>query len=38
MTLKDAKSTEEYVKFLKIVCNEIIENKLHPIKETFIRQ
>jgi DNA-directed RNA polymerase subunit L len=38
ITLKDAKSTEEYVKFLKIVCNEIIENKLHPIKETFIRQ
>tara|TARA_B000000477_G_scaffold35860_1_gene30635 strand:- start:4767 stop:5768 length:1002 start_codon:yes stop_codon:yes gene_type:complete len=36
MTLKDAKSTEEYVNFLKIVCNEIIENKLHPIKETFI--
>jgi DNA-directed RNA polymerase subunit L len=38
ITLKDAKSTEEYVKFLKIVCNEIIENKLHPIKETFIKQ
>ena len=38
MTLKDAKSTEEYVNFLKIVCNEIIENKLHSIKETFIKQ
>ena len=38
MTLKDAKSTEEYVNFLKIVCNEIIETKLHPIKETFIKQ
>lgn len=38
MTLKDAKSKEEYINFLKIVCNEIIENKLHPIKETFIKQ
>ena len=38
MTLKDAKSTEEYVNFLKRVCNEIIENKLHSIKETFIKQ
>jgi DNA-directed RNA polymerase alpha subunit len=38
ITLKNAKSTEEYVDFLKIVCNEIIENKLHPIKETFIKQ
>lgn len=42
MTLKDAKSKEEYINFLKIVCNEIIENKLHSIKdlikETFIKQ
>lgn len=42
MTLKDAKSTEEYVNFLKRVCNEIIENKLQLIKkqieETIIKQ
>ena len=42
MTLKDAKSKEEYINFLKIVCNEIIENKLisikEQIKETFIKQ
>jgi DNA-directed RNA polymerase alpha subunit len=38
ITLKDAKSTEEYVNFLEVVCNEIIVNKLQPIKETFIKQ
>ena len=42
MTLKDAKSKEEYINFLGIICNEIIENKLQlikeQIKETFIKQ
>lgn len=42
MTLKDAKSKEEYINFLGITCNEIIENKLQiikeQIKETFIKQ
>jgi DNA-directed RNA polymerase alpha subunit len=33
MTLKDAKSKEEYINFLGIICNEIIENKLQSIKE-----
>jgi len=33
MTLKDAKSKEEYINFLGIICNEIIENKLQLIKE-----
>lgn len=33
MTLKDAKSKEEYINFLGIICNEIIENKLQIIKE-----
>ena len=32
------KTKEEYTNFLKLVCNEIIENKLHPIKETFLKQ
>jgi len=24
--------------FMKIICNEIIENKLHLVKETFLKQ
>jgi len=38
MTLKDGKNKEEYINFLQLICNEIIEKKLHPIKETFLKQ
>lgn len=42
MTLKNAKNNEVYKNFLSLVCTEIIENKLQPIKkqieETFIKQ
>jgi len=38
MTLNEEKTKEDYMNFMKIICNEIIENKLHLVKETFLKQ
>jgi DNA-directed RNA polymerase subunit L len=38
VTLKDGKNKEEYINFLKLVCDEIIEIKLNQIKKTFLKQ
>lgn len=37
MTLNDVKPKEIYNNFLKLICNEILENKLQPIRETFLK-
>jgi len=38
MTLNEERTKEDYMNFMKIICNEIIENKLHLVKETFLKQ
>jgi|TARA_B100000497_G_C7654370_1_gene393820 DNA-directed RNA polymerase subunit L len=38
MTLNEEKGKEYYMNLMKNICNEIIENKLHLIKETFLKQ
>jgi DNA-directed RNA polymerase subunit L len=38
ITLNDVKPKEIYKSFLKLICNEILENKLQPIRETFLKQ
>ena len=38
MTLNEEKGKEYYMHLMKNICNEIIENKLHLIKETFLKQ
>jgi DNA-directed RNA polymerase subunit L len=37
ITFKDVTPKEIYKNFLKLICNEILENKLQPIRETFLK-
>ena len=38
VTFVDVKPKEFYKSFMKLICNEILENKLKPIRETFLTQ
>jgi len=38
ITLNSDKTKEDYIKFLKLICSEIIEKKLQPIKQNFFKQ